>query len=410
MSKDVDFLVAKNKLESYGYPADLCDVVHRFSQYVLEVFSELSPGVLLVGSTARGELSWTRETGDTQLFSDIEFIIALTKHNLIEEKRFEQIIIEMESEYNFGSLFHIDFTFITWKKLPRLDKKFFIFESKCCGIEVGHKLMACKLPTVTRSNISWKELNEVLLHRLTSMLHIIPESFFDAKMSSNDSQIFALNLAKNTLDITTWLHPYEAKALAAGVSSRLSSWDNVFLANSELGRYFSNEDIDYLRSCLDLRKSPLSAVDIGLMMRKTLSLYDKAISYCKYMNKIDENNSLGGVKVSAKLFDEYNYRQRAYQLVSMLRNISTLGIYNVARNVISVRKGSAINICHNLLTAAFNYRFMNDHDRANHDLDEAKKELLRLSKINMSNQNDFSTTWIDLRKCFSRYQKITHNQ
>jgi len=399
--------VAIDKLKGFGYPSELCDVVFRFSKYVYDKFSDMTPGVLLIGSTARGELSWADNSEGVHLFSDIEFLVAVSKNNKNKEDEFRNLILKLETEYDFGDLFHIDYTIITWSKLPKLEKKFFIYESKQCGINFGEKSVSSQLPIVNRSNIKWKELNEVLLHRLTSMLHAIPVTFLTSTMTIEEKRTIGLNIAKNTLDITTWLHPYEADNLVAGFTMRLASWDKAFLERKKLGEFISSEDIDYMNRCLALRNSPYSDVDVMGMLQKTLSLYSKAILYCKAMNDMDKKTNISDVVPSIKLFDEYSLRQRVSQASSMFKNISEVGLSKFVRNSVCIRKGIAVNICNFLLLAA-NDCIKEDAASIKH-LNMARSEFSKLTKLEVIQEENFVKAWIDLRECFKQYQNITHN-
>lgn len=398
---------AVSKLQGFGYPSVLCEVIIKFSNCVHEVFSNQKPGVLLIGSTARGELSWINELDNVQLFSDIELLVVVSNKVHDKEKAFCQLITELESKCDFGELFHIDFTVITWKKLVRLDKKFFIFESKQCGIDLTDRSVRSQLPDVDRSNLNWKELNEVLLHRLNSMLHAIPLSLFSCTMSEGEQRTFALNLAKNTLDITTWLHPYEAEYLVAGFTARTASWDDAFLEQKRLGSYFSKDDVGYIKSCLVLRKAPCTPVDAASMFEQTLSLYTKGISYCKAVNSIDKKKSISMVFPSIKLFDEYRFRQRASQAISLLVNIQKIGFVKFLRNIICVRKGVAANFCYYMLLAAS--RYVSNDNMSWHYLNKARNELVKLTKYRDIEGDDFLRAWLNMREYFKNYQDISQN-
>ena len=399
---------ALDKLAEYGYPTVLCEVVNQFSEFSLTHFSEQMPGVLLIGSTARGELSWAKKDGTVQLFSDIEFLIAVSNKDRVKEVEFQKKIRELESKYNLGELFHIDYTVISWGKLAQLDKKFFIFESKQCGIDFSEHSICTELPTVTLSNLNWKELNEVVLHRLNSVLHMVPYSFLKSEMMEEEKLGFSLSLAKNTLDLTTWLHPYEGRMLTAGFTARLATWDESFLEKKNLGRYISADNVAYLKSCLALRKSPLEEnIDPKIMFDQTLSLYKKAISYCKFMNSIEEISCVSDVLPSMKLFDEYRFRQRVSQLISMLRNFDKVGMTRFVRNSLAVRKGVAVSFCYYMLTSLNDY--INGNGKCWANLNKAREELSRLvSDVGVQNKN-FIEAWIDMRVHFKQYQDITRN-
>jgi len=395
-----------NILNQYAYPKEISTVVEQFVDIVNDIFSKQKIGILLVGSAARGELCWGYISNKLEMYSDIEFLIAIDYKNSQLLGDLKQRISELDARSAYGEAFHIDYTVIPWSKVKKVEKKFFVFESKQCGIELGKQSVRDSLPIVNRSNLNWKELNEVVLHRMNSILYAIPVSLFESKMTAIESRTFALNLAKNSLDLTTWLHPYESDKLTAGFTARTESWDKDFLKKSQFGHYFSEEDIKYIKSCLDLRKQPSSDVDVVFMLGQTLRLYTKGISYCKAMNEIDGNRALCKAGVSIKLFDEYRFRQRVSLAISLLANISKTGLIKCLRNLICVRKGIAVCFCLEMLHAVDSHlkgiRGCQSH------LKIAQVELSKLTRYKEVDGGEVQI-WLKLRDYFEKYQVISHN-
>ena len=394
-------------LYSYGYPPELYEAVNRFVDNANEIFLEYSPGVLLIGSSSRGELSWSRKNDQVRLYSDIEFLVAVNKKDKKSILEFENKINLLEKKCAFGDLFHIDYTIIPWAKLPGLEKKFFIYESKVCGIDLTVESVASNLPEVSRENISWKELNEVLVHRLTSILHVIPASIFYSSMTETERQTVSLNLAKNSLDITTWLHPYESDRLVAGFTNRLKCWSEAQPRQLKLLEYLGDEELEYLDYCLSLRGNPDQVIDINQMIGKTINIYKKSILYCKSMNDIKAGASLDGVLVSSKIFDEYGLRQRARQIIGMAQNTSLFGLKRLLVNSINVRKGMAANVCNYMLCALDEH--LNSGDRSQYFLGLANEQLSGYVAIEANVEEDFAASWLKIRADFRRYQNITRN-
>ncbi|MCF6252183.1 MAG: hypothetical protein L3J75_13075 [Methylococcaceae bacterium] len=396
-----------NTLIEYAYPEEIIDVVNEFVGVVNDVFNKQKSGVLLVGSAARGELCWEYSHNKLQMYSDIEFLVAVDYKNNRLLNDVKQQVADIESKCPYGEAFHIDYTVIPWPKLQKVDKKFFVFESKQCGIDLGNQSVSDCLPEINRSNLNWKELNEVLLHRMNSMLHAIPLSLFNSTMSEIESRTFVLNIAKNTLDLTTWLHPYEADRLIAGFNARTDSWRHGFLEQSQLGNYLSEADVDYIGQCLAIRKSPDTQADAVYMLGQTLLLYKKGISYCKAMNSIDENKNISEVLPSIKLFDEYRLRQRVSQGLSLFINISNVGVIKFLRNTFSVRKGITANFSFYMLLAVHSY--FKSGKMSQSDLNKAKVELYKLTRIREKEGEDLVTTWLNMRECFKKYQDFSSN-
>lgn len=395
------------RLVEFAYPEEIITVVSAFAEIVNEVFNKQKSGVLLVGSTARGELCWEYINNQLEMYSDIEFLVAVDYKNNHLINDFRKRVTELELSCIYGKAFHLDYTIIPWPKVKKVDKKFFVFESKQCGIDVGNNSVAAHLPVVDRTNLNWKELNEVVLHRMNSMLHAVPISLFDSAMLEKEQRTFALNLAKNTLDLTTWLHPYESDELTAGFSARTKFWDKDFLKKSQFGDYFSEEDIEYIRYCLTLRKKTSIQVDTTFMLGQTLSLYSKGISYCKAMNGIDKNERISHVLPSIKLFDEYRFRQRVSQGISLLINLTKTGVVKCLKNMLWVRKGVAISYSNYMLLAAYDH--IRDKNNGQCNLNKARVELLKLTRYNEIEGDGFVGSWVNLRDYFKKYQTISHN-
>ena len=79
----------QNMVKQYGYPDVVFEVISKFLEIVSDVFENDDVGVLLVGSTSRGELCWQETNENIILFSDIEFIIAVHSESVYQKKELE---------------------------------------------------------------------------------------------------------------------------------------------------------------------------------------------------------------------------------------------------------------------------------------------------------------------------------
>lgn len=390
-----------------GCPAPLATVIHKFVTELCACLPDQKVGVLLVGSASRGELSW-QDTDDTiELFSDVEFLVGVERRDRTRQNDIDIRAKQIAQAADLGDFFHIDYTFIEWSKLPKLDTKFFVFESKECGIDLCPDELAPLLPATTPANLNRKELNEILVHRLSSIVHAIAPDFFSTTLSADANQKLALNLAKNTLDITTWLHPYESATLVAGYGNRLKTWQEAQFFELKLSDFFVAEDIQYLQSCLALRKAPSTPVESRQMLHKTLDLYSRAIRYCKNMNGIDEATPISNASASVKLFDEYRLRARLAQSASILRHARQTGFGRLFRNLVGARRGLAVQICTELISAAVHVA--HDETSAQRLLDSARLNLSRVIAVPGFGKAEFSSRWFETLAVFSNYQRITQN-
>lgn len=390
-----------------GCPEALAPVIREFVDSVCAAFPDQKIGVLLVGSASRGELSWRMDRGNTELFSDIEFLIGVERHDRAAQSRLDDRAKKISDDAKLGTFFHIDYTFIEWAKLGQLDTKFFIFESKTCGIDMCAHKLAPELPATSKANLNWKELNEILIHRLSAILHAIPTDFFAAQPSAQTHQQFALALAKNTLDITTWLHPYESTELTAGFRNRVASWQKTDFNSLKLSGFFGAADIQYLASCIALRGDPTMSADAREMLPQTMRLYRQAIRYCKHMNGIAEHESLSGFNSSRALFDEYRLRARLAQSASVLKHTRSVGLSRLWRNLFGVRRGLAVEICSNLIDAALAWKINEQH--AHGELARAQDHLSKVIDMTISDQSPLPSRWYETRAVFLQHQQITRN-
>ena len=388
-------------LECFMYPRIVREVISQFINIVEEILAELDPGILLVGSAARGELSWVKIQSRVELFSDLEFLVAVTNRNTKVEGDFKCRICNIEKDCRLGELFHINYTIIPWEKLPKIDNKFFVFESKQCGLNFSRRNVSSELPNVDKSNLNWKELNEVLLHRMDSMLYAIPCDFLKTRKVSTYGVV--LNVAKNTLDVTTWLHPYEGKELTAGFGPRVTDWEHR-MSDLKLREYISREDINFLRTCLSIREKPGNQVDPVFMLKRSLTLFQNAIVYCKVMNAIDNANSIGNVMPSIRLFDEYRIRRRIREGLSLLRHARDMGVKKTIKNILGVRKGIQANFSFHMLLAACH--FVRQDQLFLSSLKAAEAELKRLMPHGNLSGKDFITHWCNLRSSYKKFREI----
>ena len=139
---------------------------------------------------------------------------------------FEAEVSRLNASLDLGNRFKIDYVVNSWESVPKLEKRIIIFDSKQCGIEYGSKEVAPLLPEVTRRNINFKELNDVLLHRMKALLNDVPVSIFS---NSSGEKEFCMSIAKNALDLTTWLHPYEARSLVSGFENRVGELETLMV-------------------------------------------------------------------------------------------------------------------------------------------------------------------------------------
>lgn len=387
--------------ERFSYPPVIDEVISDFVSIAENVFGTLNLGVLLVGSVSRGELSWSKENDNICFYSDIEFIIVVDKKTALSMMNFAELVDLLDKKRELGHRFKIDFDVNTWDTIQKVDKKIFIFDSKNTGIDLGKKAVLPVLPIVTRENINFQELNDVLLHRMKSLLLDVPNVLFSDEKLVTD---FALSIAKNTLDITTWLFPYEAEHLVSGFENRVEQWGNN-RDHLVLFDFFDAADYEFLKECLEIRSAPLIVSDIRLTLGKCIRIYEKAIAYCKKMNHISKQYPLSDKKVSSKLFLEFVYRRRLKEGYLLIKSWRLFTIRNLVTNFFMPRKGRQIEFCYLMMQALSFYLNKQGEDYSD-QLNEAKKQLKMIRRIEALELDTFEKTWLNLRSEYIVLNKV----
>jgi len=395
----------QNTIEKYDYPDIIFEVVSKFLDIVLDVFKEDEVGVLLVGSTSRGELCWSNLDANVVLYSDIEFMIAVNSESHIQKRELSDRVALLSSSYDLGERFHLDYVVNKWSKLKSLQKKIFIFDSKNTGIDLTEYHIKKHLPDVKKSNLDFKELNDVLLHRMKALINDIPES--DIR---NDilQQSFVLSIAKNALDITTWLYPYESNELLSGFENRVDVWENGG-SDLVLSKYFDKDDFLFLRECISIRKRPSGQYDEMELLNNYITIYEKAIRYCKAMNSIAESEDIGDYCISRKLFGEFGVRRRVAETYKILSNYKLFSLSNLISNILFPRKGKQIKFCLSMIKAILENHYLPDNGntaKRNEDLNQARCELKKLRRVKEIRAETFSDDWNSLRGEYLMLNKI----
>ena len=391
----------KRIAELYAYPANIDGVIDHFVASCQQAFGKDKLGILLVGSTSRGELSWSRKNDRLRFYSDIEFVVVVEKKIPYQQARFASLIEQYNKALDLGDRFKVDFVVNTWKGMCKVEKRIFAFDSKNTGIELGSVDVRPFLPDVSKATLNFHELNDVLLHRMKALLIDVPRGIFNKVGDLDD---FRLSIAKNTLDITTWLYPYEADVLVSGFEARLNSWDNKKNA-LVLSEYFGDEEFGFLRDCLALRMSKINDYDISDMLRNYISIYDRAITYCKVMNGIDPSRDITELSVSRDLFWEYSSRRRLKEAYLMLRNYRLFSLKNLIWNVFLPRKGRQVDFCYSMLKSlSFNLRKKPEQFEA--ELEKSKIKLKVICSVKDDSICASSDSWFDIREQYKAINTV----
>jgi len=105
------------------YPIEVLQQLNTLTDLVLDVLTPTA--IYLLGSAARGELSWFHHTdGSLELFSDLEFMVVTHRRPTpIQRKTINDHLPSLEQQVcNLNPLFHIDILFREQRRLSSLPR------------------------------------------------------------------------------------------------------------------------------------------------------------------------------------------------------------------------------------------------------------------------------------------------
>jgi hypothetical protein len=195
----------------FQYPTQL---THTLKNVAKIASQEPVESVLLIGSTARGEISVQASPDTFDLWSDIEFFLVPQSGQLVDKKRLQATYQNLCCELNMRNpFFHIDFTILPLIKFPRLPRRIGVFEAKRNGQVLWGKDIRREFPEVTLNNLDYGNTKHLVLIRLTEMLLYIPWRIVTKCASPYEEKVFSYVQARNALDILTILLPHEGVLL-----------------------------------------------------------------------------------------------------------------------------------------------------------------------------------------------------
>ena len=173
--------------------------------------------IILLGSLSRGEATWIQTDGGPVMVSDIEFFTVYPEgftgfgqFDKAMEEAARKVFPEQTSK-----LFHIDNTYICRTQLPRMERKLLTYDAQMMGKTVVGQDDLDKLPQMTLKTINYRDIRDVLTHRVFSVLYY----GFPLKKTDQMEQ-YRYCLAKNSLDLMTVMLVVHGQ-LASGFINRL---------------------------------------------------------------------------------------------------------------------------------------------------------------------------------------------
>lgn len=190
--------------------------------------------ILLLGSLSRGEATWVDTEAGPVMASDIEFFTVYpTGFDGFAE--FDQAMKDAAQQCFSAfqsTLFHIDNGYVCRTQLPRLERKLLTFDAMNMGKIVMGEDVRPLLPRVTKENINWADIRDILTHRMFAVLHY----GYPLKKAGEWEQ-YRCCLAKNSLDLMTVLLLRHGQ-LTSGFANRLEQV-NTLAIDEAMKDYFA---------------------------------------------------------------------------------------------------------------------------------------------------------------------------
>ena len=187
--------------ETYHYPDPVRKLLHK----ILNIFAPLYPhSVILSGSASRGELIYTISScGEVFFYSDLEFYVLVKKINPTQIKLIRNKLHSLQQQQwqKGASTFHIDVSFIHYKKWAQYQNSFQMWETN----QTGRILWGDNILKPGSGLIHLPAVYQSCLNRMWYLLLYMDKSILQQQPTSNGLQSFAYATSRAVLDFPIWL-------------------------------------------------------------------------------------------------------------------------------------------------------------------------------------------------------------
>jgi hypothetical protein len=303
-------LAQNENTEANHYSLEFCSAF-AYPFWIREQLAQILDGIvdadlcvesiLLVGSTARGELCYVEEE-KPYLFSDYELLIITQgkvdrRRKTLLELRINRLGDHLNPQ---NPLFHVDVGWYVLPQLPGLVHTVAIFEQKETGKVVFGKDYRALMPSITAESLNKKRLNEILYKRLWALLLYLPQGFFTNCLTPSTNRIAAYVLARNGLDLTTVLLPYEGVLLPTYAQRVRYLKENY--ANLEMAPFFGTDLLHFLTMCLEIRNSLIWEEPLLQIYTRLIHYLERSLDYLLFRQGYDSKCAIQ--TQSHLIFDE----------------------------------------------------------------------------------------------------------
>lgn len=318
--------------DTYRYPPIIREHLHRIQKEIVAQVPDIH-GILLIGSTARGEFSYRIESdGNITLWSDYELLIVTKeKPNKLKRAKLFHILSEFEKEWGKDSpLFHIDYSYISFKTLQDLPSLIRHYEAKQIGKVIFGRDIRPDIPEINATNLDYKELAEVILWRLWAIVLYAPQSWLikgrknekteERKNLKTKDDLFSFVLCRNALDLTTYLLPWEKVFLP--LFRERTKYIKDHYPELRLREFFDSSFPEFLNNCLQGKLAFQFLIAPEQLYQQTLAYFVQAGKHLLAVNGIKESDSeltVSLLKYQSRLFNEFRFRRKVYELFLILK-------------------------------------------------------------------------------------------
>ncbi len=382
----------------FAYPEE---VRGHFERILDCVDKQNTVSVLLVGSTSRGELTCGHIVGKFTVFSDYEFFVVSRCVTVAERQRLRRAFDKLEGEFDAGPLFHIDFNLVSEAKLTRLPRTLFTYEAKARGITIWGNDLRTKLPTVSLGNINKRELNEIIIWRLWSLLLHLPARQLRARGAAQSMTDYRYVVCKNALDLTSWLVPLEGKLLPS-FRERVRSLTDTY-TDLSCSAFMGSGFPKFLGQCLNGKISLHFETDAWRLYAQAIDCFGRAFSFLSHKHNIQvgPNDDMAWLEHnSTKLFRDNDLKRRLYDCHLGVQKAAANGPRQVVR-WFRHRKHGLVCATLYLMHRSFIAFAQGNLNSAIAKLEQSELNLALLalapSKAGLRDSTDFLALWLEVR-------------
>lgn len=252
----------------FGYPPEVAAQLAQIAAHFQQVLGANLRAILLIGSAARGELTYRRHAHGLEVYSDYEFIVWVKRRNRASEKPLDDGLKRLTQGFGYRNpLFHVDYALREARHLRRHNRTLFAFEAKETGIPLLGQDPRPLLPTVTLADLNHADLREILIHRLVAMTFALEPAHFSGHASEAETDLLRYALCRNALDILTIIVPFSG-SLIPTYRRRLEALRT--LSDASFAPYFDAGFAGFMEACLEGKLSMQFQLPVADLYERTL--------------------------------------------------------------------------------------------------------------------------------------------